>query len=260
VTDLTALRIAVLDPLATLKVDLPEEVDRLLTLWTATSDMAALDPAGELRAAAADGTLTPDNIVERLQQAALDVNAQEGALHLRRQLEPHLASSVSIALAADADRIVTGLQPAFAEAADALAALAGRFTKRDTADAVLKAGPDTTAAWHDLAAHAATLEQIAHVRLGLATTIGAGTPDVPVAMYLAQGDDLGHLRRAGQTYRDTAEPGGRWGALVRDGYTLRLNTTGEAQQLIDEATAATRAEHDARHATPPRPPMLVVRR
>jgi hypothetical protein len=258
VSDLTALRVAVFDPLETLKVDLPDEVVRLLALWDAAGQIADADPADDLRAAVADGTVTVDTIADRLRQGALDINAKQGAVQLRRQLEPHLAAAISAALHADGDRIVTDLRPTFDRAAETVTAMAGKFSGTATPATILAAGPEASAAFHQLTEHQATLDRVWQARLGLASTCGYGTHDVPVAMCIETADDLAHLHTAGDAYRETQRPGGRWAALATAGYRLHLNTTEQARQLVDQATEATRSQERARHATPPRPPILVI--
>lgn len=253
-TDLTRLRAAVLDPLEKLGVALPDDATAALALADASTAAAADVPANGLRAGIADGTIGPDNIADRLREAALDVAAHQGAVTLRTQLLPYLASAVQTALAADADRIVDDLRPTFDQAVETVANAAGHLRPNAKPADILTAGPASAAAYHAIAEQQAILELILQAR------IGGGRPDAPAALFIEPVPNLGHLRRAGRAYQQTAGPGGRWLAMVADGCTLRLNTSREAREVVAQARAGTRREEEARHASPPRPPSLSVSR
>ncbi|CAN5642132.1 hypothetical protein BH24ACT13_BH24ACT13_16480 [soil metagenome] len=239
--------VSLCNQLESLGVEPPGEARRVLDVHAALMAAAAQSPSGDLRKALADGTLTAASAPKLLQNAARNENARQSAHALARDLNHPVRSIVREAFAADADRIVAELRPAF-DAASAGVQRAAALLAPDAGPAeVLAAGRDTTEPWQQLAEHCAVLDLIQGARSAL-YAISGGQPSPLVAAYIEAAPDAEALDRAARLFDGSGEGltgplprtvGGRWHRLISAGYTLRLNSGQEARQVIAAARAAT---------------------
>jgi hypothetical protein len=205
--------------LGALGVAVPEGVQRVLDLDAALVAAATADPLDVIRAGILGGTLTPAKAPKALGDAASAMLAVEKAEDARRALLPTLDLVARQALAADAERIVADLRPAFDDAAARLVAdLAVLGPEPDKRALTTPAGAH---AWHDREAALAVLADVHTVRTDLAE-VGHGGAEA--GWYVA-----GHL--------DGALPANpwRWWDVIAAGYTLRLNTAAEADAVAQGA-------------------------
>jgi hypothetical protein len=247
VADPTTLN-AVTAPLRQLGIALPDEATRLLDVLKAAQ---VPDPTDALLADLT--TLDPDNVAERLRQAALDHAARQAAPALLQRLTHRIGTGIAAALRTDGDRIVTELRDRLEQALPAVTEAAHHFAPTDKPATILDRGQDAADAYLKLRDALPTLEAVHAARFHLARTCAYGRADVPAAMFVTPPADLAGLRNAGRAYADTHGTGGRWLALVRDGHTVTLNTAAETDALVNrlEKQAATARAETQR--TTPRP-------
>ena len=115
---------------------------------------------------------------------------------------------------------------------------AAQFNPDATAEEILAAGPEATAAWAQLEHHRAVLDGINRIAAALAFQFGYGPIDHRVAGYLAGVDHAGHLADADRLFPQATGTGGLWHRLAAAGYKLKLNTAAEAKALIANAAPA----------------------
>ncbi len=170
--------------LAAFGVDLPIEARHALDVYAAAQEAANANPSADLRAAFEAGRLTPKNTAAAVREAALAQNAQGAAHSLAADLARPVSKAATRAIAADGDRIVTELRPAFADAASAVRRAAETFAPDADPATVLATAPDAAELWQQLADARATLDAIRGVRAGL-VQCGYGNPSPVVAAFIA---------------------------------------------------------------------------
>lgn len=239
--------VSLCNQLESLGVEPPGEARRALDVHAALMEAAAQSPSGDLREALADGTLTAASAPKLLWEAARNETARQSAHALSRDLNHPIRSAVTSALAEDSGKIIDQLRRPFTVAAEAMHK-AGQHLAPDATDAgVLAAGRDAAELWQQLAEHCAVLDSIMGARFALDALTG-GQPSPTAAGYIADAPDAEALDHAARLF-DGAGPGlagplpptvgGRWHRLTHAGYTLRLNSRGEAAQVAAAASAST---------------------
>ncbi len=137
--------------LAAFGVDLPIEARHALDVYAAAQEAANANPSADLRAAFEAGRLTPKNTAAAVREAALAQNAQGAAHSLAADLARPVSKAATRAIAADGDRIVTELRPAFADAASAVRRAAETFAPDADPAQVLASSPVAAEVWQQLA-------------------------------------------------------------------------------------------------------------
>lgn len=202
--------------------------------------------ADQLRADLDDGTITPTNVLQKLEDAALRRSITAGARELARELEHPSDRIARRELNAHGDDLVTQLRTPWDTAAAVVTRAASLFPAGASAEDVLTRGPDAQSAWVELDEARATLDRVGNARYSLAI-LGRYGPKAPrVLMYLtdvSNGATLADATRLWDT-SDQRRPGGRWHALAAAGHRLHLATAVEmeaASAAVQAADAATRA-------------------
>lgn len=213
--------------------------------------------------------LSPDEAVARVRGCGHDEASRLQVARVAVGYSDRLAVELAAALAADADRIIGALRPAFAVAAAGMAAAAAAGLRPGcTAADAIELGDAAVAAFRDLAEHRRTLDTLGNLRVELsslchvppydkdlaalhADQVGPRQP--VVAAFLADSvPDLGSLYGVQDVYDGNSrrgngrDVGDRWMALACAGRRLRLNTGAEAQEVVDRAAAGTAAARRAR--------------
>lgn len=216
-----------------------EGLAELVAISKAMAEAAAVDPADELAAEIAAGSITPKNAGEKLLGAASRQVAATAAQEVYRTALVAISKRTRSAVAAHAGAIVAELQPRFTEAADRLASTVG---VRVPAKAKQVLSTPGAAAAHARRSEASQdLSRIAQVRTSLATQYRWGDREPTASWWIAEARDLDAL--------DTAERLGRnWYALLEAGFTLQLNDPTQSAKVTAAATAATDRANRAREA------------
>lgn len=215
--------------------------------------------------------LSPDEAVARVRGLGGDEAARLQQARVAGGYSDRLAVELAAALAADSDRIIGALQPAFDQAAAGVAAAAAAGLRPGcTAADAIELGDAAVAAFRDLAEHRRTLDTLGNLRVELsslchlppydkdlarlhADQVGPRQPEV--AAFLADPvPDLGALFGYQDLYDGNSrrshsrDVGDRWLRLACAGRMLRLNTGADAQAIVDRAVAGTAARRarDAR--------------
>lgn len=207
-------------------LDLAAQVDASLTT-TATADLAE---------GIASGTVTAKNITAKVKETAVDLIAAERA-HVAAQatIEP-ITRLFYDAIRANADTIVDQLRDEFDTAAATVQEAGRHFGPETSPKEILHAGIEATAAWQNLTAAIDQLNRVRTARGHLAEIEGTAHTIPFWALYVGgiyDGTGLDAAEsaatRAGQMFHN----------LAHSGLELRLNTSTEAAQQIEQANEAT---------------------
>jgi len=238
---------------------------------TAAAQLAAIDAHYAPGRSIGDDllALSPAEAVALVRGRAADEASRVQAGRVSVQYADRLAAALAAALAADSDRIIAALRPAFdvAAAGVAAAAAAGLQPGCTAADAI-ELGDAAVAAFRDLHTHRQTLGTLGTLRAQLSEVCGVpphdrdlaalhadqvGPRQPVVACFLADSvPDLSALygyqdRYDGNSRRGNGrDVGDRWMALACAGRRLTLNTGAPAQAVVDRAVAGTAALRRAR--------------
>ncbi len=209
--------------------------------------------------------LTTDEAVARIRDTVVHGLVFTAPMVAFTQFRDTLAQEAATAVAADTERIIAELCPAFDAAATAITAAAEAGLRPDHSPAdVIDLGDDAVRTYRALDGDIVdTLDRIADLRLSLTTIAGIGprddrteweliNEDLPrphfvVAAFLVDAGDVETLTNAQHLYDGRVPPryqrlGGRWLRLVANGARLRLNTGPEADAVIG---AARRSESES---------------
>ncbi len=228
-----------------LGVALPPAAQLALDVHNAGFTAANTRPADDLAAGLADGSLTPENVGERLHAAAVTATAKEKSYEILRDLQIPLVRRFVQAVRDDSERLLTDLRKVFAPAATTMHRAGSLFPADATGEQVLSAGPEASAAWRELHQARATLDAIHNVRVPLARHFGYGSETPQVLMFVTGVDTPLAASQAELAWESNPRTvGGRWHALTAAGFTLHLATAHEiaaARAAIDNTE---RAEQD----------------
>jgi hypothetical protein len=223
-----------------LDVELPAEFRRAHAALATAGAVATSNPAETVLEDFRAG-MTPEELAERVQAAALALTAQQNAHQIIRDLQSPLAKHARAAVRENGDALIRAMRKKFDHAAKAMNAAAGLFPAQSSAEDVLRLGSAAAAAWGQLAEASRVLNLVHAARMAMA---GYGTysdPEHRVLMYVADVRDPQSLAVAADAFdRDghRAGPGGRWHALAAAGFKLRLNTAAEMAALEQALAAA----------------------
>lgn len=218
-----------------LGVPVPDDLAALLATLAAINTTANAQPTTDLAEQLAAGTLNASNVGEAIQQAAYALAAKQHMHQVARELESPIARAAARVMRDNAEQLIKALRPVWDKAAAGVMAAGQHFPPGATAEQILHGGTSAAAAWENLAANLHTLTQIRGVRCDLAAA-GYGPSQQDATWWIASAEDADHLARANGLMYGAGET---FHKLAHAGYTLRLNTAGEAQQVEKGAHAAT---------------------
>jgi hypothetical protein len=202
--------------------------------------------------------LGPDEVARRVRAAGIQAATQAATsatagIEFRNKLTADIAN----ALRDQCSSVVAEMRPAFAEAMTVVRA-AAKAGITSTSDPAAIVESDTTAgltAYRALPAAVRTLNTIGRLRDQFTPLCNVGPGNYPAAAFIGKGATLLDLEGAHNLDDTTAmvteqrwhgpvhiqrpviRTGGRWLALVVAGYTVRLNTGDEADQVVATAQA-----------------------
>lgn len=201
---------------------------------------------------------TPEEIQERVRQAAFDRTAREATAytvyeHFRRRL----ARDAGPLMLSHCDEVVARTRGDFDTHAQVVtdAAARGLSSATDPAELLQNADAETLEAYRALPRAVAALDQIAALRTQMAELLGYG-PTSPIVAAFVTGVNRDDLQTAVNRYAGDTEvaqynapvvgsalvnvhkqrTGGAWLALANAGVTLHLNTADETTQVLTAAT------------------------
>lgn len=220
----------------------PEAAARALETLEAITAAASRDHYAEALATVHE--LTPDNAAERVHELALAMSTRTHLTGAARHLEGPVARAYVDAIRADVDGIIAQMRPAFDAAAATVAVATDLVPEGTTPADLLTLGDAAIAAHRAVESARSTLTLVNAARVTLARLTGEG--DTPrVSWYVAPSNrGMDELRQAGAVW----QRGLRWERLLTRGFTLRLNTPGEAAAIEAGAGAADAAALEAQRA------------
>lgn len=228
------LAILHVDDLARLGVTIPKPTADARAIFDAAQVAASLQPADTLRRALEAGEITPENVGDLLRSTALDHSAQQSAHALVLDLQFALNRQLHKGLLEAEAKIVTELRAVFAPAAAIVTAAAGHFGPETTAEQVIGMGEAAVESWNQLGAATKVLDKVFSAYLCQLREVTRTLPEQPVTLFVT-GKGVLDLEHAAALY---AKPRTRWLGLAHDGFTLRLNSTTEAAELVAKVQAA----------------------
>lgn len=241
------LTIRYLDDLAGLGVTIPKRCLDARGIYEAALAAASSHPSDSLRLALDAGALTPENVGDRVREAAISLTAKQNAHQIVRDLQNTLNKAIREALCEHATQIHGELDAVFKPAADGVARAAQHFGPDTTADEVLAMPTAAAAQWRTLASHMHTLDVVSAGYRSFLVDVMRTPPENKAALFITDGSKLD---LAAELYRVR----GSWHAMAAAGISLRLNTpeqaaavVAEAQEIQARATAAEREAHLKAH-------------
>lgn len=193
---------------------------------------------------AATGELNPTNAGTALTKA--HNQPQVKAADLRQSAINGLVTAFATAVADSADDMIASLRTQFDSAADGVRVAAEHVTPGMTAEQVLEAGPDASAAWVALDEHRKTLDQVHDVVVTLVSTFDIlGDPPAALApnasractaAFFIDESRLAHLQQVAAHFASEnrlKHRGGFWYPLLAM-TDLTLNSATQAAAIIDE--------------------------
>lgn len=226
--------------LETYGATLPKPVTAARATLAAAKETAAAQPLADLAAEYQSGKVTAANVGARMTEAG---QALAGVDHIRQVLttiENGVTGTIRAGIRTDAEKILTGLRPAFDEAAAIVQTAGAHFGSTATAEQILAGGVDAVVANQHLTQALNTLTQLRGLRVALCDC-GYGADEQDVTWWIAGADDALALDTARRAY---TAPGDAFHNLAALGFTLRMNTPQEAERVATGAQNAT----DAREA------------
>lgn len=218
-----------------LGVPVPDDLAALLATLDAINATSNAQPTADLAEQVAAGTITAGNVGEVIERVAYALAAKQYVHQVARELESPIARAAGRVMREQAEPIIKALRPTWDKAAAGVMAAGQHFPPGATAEQVLAGGTSSAAAWESLAANLNTLTQIRSVRCDLAGA-GYGPSQQDATWWIASAPDADALARANGLMHG---PGETFHKLAHAGFTLRLNTAGEAQRVEKGAHAAT---------------------
>jgi hypothetical protein len=228
-----------LHTLRALDVAVPERTQRVLDITDAVTAAIMAPSAGiDLRGMVTDRTRTREEVVAALREAALRDAVQAGMKLHAADVQRAAAQEGRAGLEDERDRIHTALAEKFAAAwALVVAAASAGIRPGMSADAVLNAGRDTSAAWADLGPAESLLDS---VREYVGREAWRYVADLPSGVTLPDVQAM------------LEQPQQRWLTVAAAGVGLRLNSDAQIKQAQSAEARRTerlvkqqRAEQDA---------------
>lgn len=209
----------------------PADLTAAVAIRSAAVAAAATHPMGDLEADLLDGKVKPKDVAARVHKAALELTATDNAHRIVANLDDTFKRILRRAARAGAEEIIATLKPIFADRVTTLTASADIIGYTQTPEAILNLGPAAATAWQQMRDAVSDLDRIHRIRVALGNA-GYGDGRDPV-WYIATLTATRTLEDAQAAFSKDKVAG-----LAAAGFTLRLNTLAEADQVLADGAQA----------------------